>query len=163
MSELDVLYQDTVTLFNRHMDEEDETICWVPTVLRGVHLVVDRAKIISTYGENSTDHAMLNIRYKGNRNEPYIDGKRYVQPKEFRRMDIDQASDCITFSFGDDFDFIIAGEWEELGNAGDVVYNDYYDKYLGFFDYMNLHYDNVFAISGVSQYNLIPHFTVTAR
>ena len=33
----------------------------------------------------------------------------------------------------------------------------------GFFNYMNKTYDEVFAITNVSKFNLIPHFEITAK
>lgn len=167
MSELDVLYQDTITLFNRYISKDNEyaqeTTYWVPTVLTGVHLMLDRAKIISTYGENASDNAMVNIRYTGGRNAPVIQGKKFLQPKEFRKQYLGDLEEYITFSLGDDFDFFVAGRWNGLDDIVGNIDDDVYMNWGGFMNYMNSEYDNVFAITGFSQYNLIPHFTITAR
>lgn len=162
MSELDILYQDTVTVFNRYMFE-DETIWWMPTVLTGVHFVLDRAKVISTYGEQSTDNVMLHVRYSGGRYAPVVQGKKYVLPKAFRKLDPASAESHITFAFGDDFDFLINGKWPELESITGNIDDDVYMNYGGFFNYMNENYDHVFAITGVSKYDLLPHFRITAR
>lgn len=162
MSELDILYQDTVTLFNRYIFE-DETIWWIPTVLTGVHFILDRAKVISTYGEMATDNVMLHIRYSGNRSNPVVQGKKYVLPKVYREMDPNSAKGCITFSFGDDFDFLVSGKWPELKNIKGNIDDDVYMNYGGFFNYMNRMYDHVFAITGVAKFDLLPHFRITAR
>ena len=50
------------------------------------------------------------------------------------------------------------GEW----NGADVINDDDYDT--GFYDYMNVEYDNVFSISTVSgAYDLIKHFEITGK
>lgn len=162
MSELDVLYQDTVTLFNRYI-LEDETIWWIPTVLTGVHFILDRAKVISTYGEQTSDNVMLHIRYSGNRYKPVVQNKKYVLPKAYRAMDPESAKGCITFSFGDDFDFLVNGKWDGLNDIKGNIDDDVYMNYGGFFNYMNKNYDMVFAITGVSKFDLLPHFRITAR
>ena len=56
------MYKDTVTLFNRYVDSMGNTM-WFPHVLTGVNLVIDRAVIVSKYGEESNDNAVLNIKY----------------------------------------------------------------------------------------------------
>ena len=63
----------------------------------------------------------------------------------------------ITFAFGNDFDFIYEGVYTWVGPIIDDAYKS------GFYNYMNKAYDNVFAISSCSKYNLIPHFEITAR
>lgn len=173
MSELDILYQDTVTLFNRVYVEEEQRYgyaptgemksIWIPTVLNGVHMILDRGKIISTYGEQATDNVMLHVRYIGNRNKPVIQGKKYALPKAYRAMDPKSAGKHITFAYGDDFDFLMSGKWPELKNIKGNIDDDVYMNYGGFFNYMNREYDRVFAITGVAQYDLLPHFRITAR
>jgi len=153
MSALDILYRDTVTLFNRHGDEDN--LVWIPTVLSRVHFVTDKAAMISQYGENVNDNAMLNVMYRNVNGVPYIGSKRYVTPKVFKNTAT--VTNLITFQYGDDFDFIYGGTWNSSTSISDASYTK------GFFDYMNKNYDEVFAISSVSKYNLITHFTVSAR
>lgn len=155
MLPLDYLYQDTITLFNRRV--VSGTYEWHATVLRGVHFIVQRGLIVATYGESSTDNAQLNVRYTKQGNEIVIQDKVYVMPMEWRRLSEDEIADHITFTGGEEFDFIYGGVWD-----GDkVVYDDEFDS--GFFNYMNSNYDEVFAITNVSQFNFIPHFEITAK
>lgn len=162
MAALDILYQDKITLFNRCV-REDESVVWYPTVIDGVHLILDRAKIVAMYGESASDNAMVNIRYSGNRFSPFVAGKPFLSPKEFRKLPWYEAENYITFAFGEDFDFIASGMNDGIVENGNFVADDVYLSFGGFFGYMNKNYDNVFAITGFSQYNLIPHFSITAR
>lgn len=146
----EALYKQTVTLFNRVY--EGDNLVWYPTVLHDVHLIVDRSIIISTYGEQSADNAKLHVRYTG---DAVIEGKTWMPPKQFRREGSPDAN--ITFAFGDDFDFFVAGEYGNLSPVNDDNYRN------GFFNYMNKTYDEVFAISNVSKFNLLPHFEIVAR
>lgn len=152
MPSFDAIYKQTVTLFNRV--DYDGTVLWYPTVLENVHLVVDRSIIISTYGEQAQDNAKLHIRYAPSSGGPVIGSKVYMQPKEFQRIGVPGKN--ITFAFGDEFDFFIEGLYDT-----DPINDDDYPK--GFFNYMNKTYDNVFSITNVSKFNLIPHFEITAR
>ncbi len=152
------IYTQTITLFNRK--EENGEVVWYPTVIDGVHLTMDRSIIISTYGEQATDNAMLNIRYSKSGSGPLITvrggmSKVYKNPKEFR-VSGDPAVE-ISFQMGDEFDFVMEGVYEDGGPISDEDYRN------GFFNYMNRNYDNVFAISKVSRYDLIPHFGIAAR
>lgn len=158
MPGFEAIYKQTITLFNRK-DVEGVTY-WYPTVIRNVHLKIDRSIIISTYGEEAKDNAMLHIRYtpSGGNALIYTDGygsKVYMTPKEFKNYG--SVDENITFSFGDEFDFIIEGEHGDIGVVNDEDYSN------GFFNYMNKTYDHVFAITQVARFNLIPHFEITAR
>ena len=232
MPGFDALYKQTVTLFNRK-EVGDETF-WHVSVLDGVHLIIDRAAIISTYGEQATDNAKLHIRYTPSKSGAVVatrGGARTVlKPKEFRAYG--NPSTNITFAFGNEFDFIMAGVFDEYilhcsveskqqvsatiddavwrssplsvtgdyefsydGNGwtyggvsvnlssygitvtGEPAENDTInvvyvspegpipdDEYRsGFFNYMNKEHDDVFAISSVSKFNLIPHFEIAAK
>lgn len=59
---LDLIFRQTITLFNRY--RQGDKVYWFPTIFPGVHLVTDRAKIISMYGELSQDNVMVHIMYK---------------------------------------------------------------------------------------------------
>lgn len=153
----EAIYKQTVTVFNRKID--GEKTYWYPVVIPNVHLIIDRSIIISTYGEQSQDNAKLHIRYTPSAiwDVIAVDGgtRNYMQPKVFKASGT--RGENITFAFGDDFDFIMEGAW-----SGDsVIDDDAYPK--GFFNYMNKTYDNVFAITTVAKFNLIPHFEITAR
>ena len=231
MPGFEALYKQTVTVFNRKI--VGEKTYWYPVIIPNVHLIVDRSIIISTYGEQAQDNAKLHIRYTPNGNGAIVavsGGTRsYMQPKVFRASGVQGMN--ITFAFGDDFDFILSGEYSEeilratassenfsvsinsvdwkksvlaeTGNyiftyngsvwtyggvevslasygltvSGTVVGNDkIVVKYVsadgpiddddypkGFFNHMNKAYDDVFAITNVAKFNLIPHFEIVAR
>lgn len=148
------MYQDTITLFNRY--ESSLGDMWYPTILRGVNLVIDKASIASRYGENSRDKVVLNVRYDNVGGERYINGKRFLLPKEWDGQTNDMLSQTITFSDGDKFDFFIVGEYDEAPVADD----DYRD---GFYDFMRENKDLVFAITSVSYLSVIPHFEITGK
>ena len=153
MAGFEAIYTQTATLFNRVNADGD--IYWYPTVLENVHLIIDKAVLISTYGEHCTDNARLHIRYTTQGGNVLVQGKKYRLPKEFRR-DGDPEED-ITFTPGDEFDFIMEGEF---GSTVPVKDSDFRS---GFFNYMNRAYDNVFAITSAAKFNLIPHFEIGAR
>ena len=157
MPGFDALYKQTVTLFNRK--QMSGATYWYVSVLDGVHLIIDRAAIISTYGEQATDNAKLHIRYSPSGEDAVVQtrdgGKVYLKPKAFRAAD--DVSENITFGFGNEFDFIMAGVYPDEGPICDDDYKS------GFFNHMNKTYDDVFAISSVSKFNLIPHFEIAAK
>ena len=147
----DVLYTQTVTLFNRVGEDE---ITWYPTVLNNVHLIMDKSAMIANYGEHTTDNARVHIRYSIKNGNVMIAGKTYYLPKDYRRAT--SYTDKITFQTGTNADFIYAGEWSET-----AIDDDDYTE--GFYNYMNTHYDNVFMLTSVSKFNVITHFEVTAK
>lgn len=153
MAGLDLIFRDTITLFNRHGSEENYV--WTPMVIHSAHFVDDKAAMIGSYGEQTQDNAMIHILYQCKGNDAIINKKRYVDPKEYMRMA--DISKVFTFAYGDEFDFIYGGVWGSSEN----IYDDDYPR--GFFDYMNKLYDKVYAISAVTKRNLIPHFEITAR
>lgn len=140
------MYKDTVTLFKR----DPEKRLWYPTLLRGVNLQMDRAAIVAKYGEQSSDAAILNVRYTVNKCLVMVDGNVWVPPKDWTEPN------QITFTGGNDFDFFWAGEWTD----GDVDDRDYTG---GFYQHMNRTKDFVFAITGFTRFSVIPHFEVRAR
>ena len=154
---LNVIYTQTVTLFTRHYEVEngEEKMYWYPTVVPNVHLVANRAKIISMYGEMSQDNVLLHIRYTPNGADAVIAGKTYLKPLLFAATE--DVSEYITFTMGDHFDFFMEGDW---GSDAKIDDDDYQS---GFFDYMNHAQDHVWAVTNCSQYCLIPHFELTGR
>jgi len=157
MPGFDALYKQTVTLFNRITDAEGE-ILWYPTVLRGVHLIDSHASTWNNQGGASNDNAELRVMYQIKNGIIMVAGKPYYPPKEYRRLS--EPHEAITFAFGhsDDCDFFMEGVFDFDGAISD----DAYDRH-GFYNYMNKAYDNVYSITGATKYNLIPHFSVTAR
>lgn len=142
------MYRDTVTIFNRYHSPAGDA--WYPTVLTGVDLNIDHAAIVAKYGENAQDSAKLHVRINA---DGTVGGKTYLPPKEYQALL--STTGFITFTPGEEFDFFFAGEWTTF-----VLDSDYLD---GFYNYMNKRYDNVFAITSVGQYSVIPHFEIMGR
>ena len=157
MPNFDALYKQTVTLFNRVKDKISGDSIWYPTVLHGVHLVVDKSSTWGMQGGRETDDVRLHVRYGIGEDGIVIGEKPWYEPKAWRKLI--EPEKAITFAFGDDdFDFFMEGEFNELPAP---ISDDSFKK--GFYNYMNANYDNVFAITSVSKYNLIPHFEIMAR
>lgn len=148
------MYADTVTLFNRY-DNGTEDV-WFPTVLHGVDLNIDKAAIVATYGENSTDNARLHVRCGIDDGAITVGGKTYLPPKLWKAQSESEAAGSLTFTSGQNFDFFIVDEW----NGGVVDDADYID---GFYNFCNNLYDFCFAITSVARYSVIPHFEIMAK
>ena len=144
------MYKDTITLFNRKSGGVRGDI-WYPTVIKGVNINIDRAAILSKYGPETQDNAILHIRYKTDGGKITVAGKPWMPPKAWN-----QTEDSLTFTSGTKFDFFWLGEWTD----GIVDGADYPE---GFYDWMNRTHDYVFAISSVAQYSIIPHFEIMGR
>lgn len=146
------MYKDTITLFNRKPGGRGEGDIWLPTVIKNVNLVADRAAVVAKYGAESKDNAILNIRYTVEDGEIMVAGKPWIPPKSW-----DRTMDSITFAGGVNFDFFWAGEWpDEIAQD-----SDYLDE--GFYGYMNRTHDFVFAVTSVSKLSVIPHFEITGK
>lgn len=187
MASFDDIYKQTITLFNRVKIQDSDDSMWIPTVIEGVHLITTSASAWNTRGERETDDVRLHIRYSSTGNDVLIsckgaDGgivqKKWYEPKAWRKLAklIDSTAvagvevagetdvvhgNLITFAFGDTeaFDFFMEGAYE---NVGEPILDSDYER-RGFYNYMNANYDNVFAITSVAKYNLIPHFEIMAR
>lgn len=90
--------------------------------------------------------------------EKIVDGKKYLQPKEWQAQTRESLEETVTFAEGD---FFVEGEYSEQ-----VVKDDDYDTRVcrGFYDYMNKKIDNVFLITNIGgPYTLIPHFEIGGK
>lgn len=170
MSALNMIYDQTITLFNRIPGRHGEPTMWIPTVIDGVHLIVEQSSNWNSHGGKSSDDVKLNIPFsqqgedamiscRAGSDDTSIIQKKWYRPKEWRRSL--EPEDGITFSFGenDDFDFFIEGVFDEFPSP---ISDEGFER-KGFYGYMNAMYDNVFVIASVHKYNLIPHFELTAR
>lgn len=146
------MYSDTITLFNHYKSRLGDM--WYPTVINGVNLNIDKAAIIAKYGAESKDNVVLNVKYIIQDSVKIIVGKPYLTPKEWERQTNDMLPKTVTFSSGVDFDFFIVGEYE---NTEPIPDDDYID---GFYNYINNNYDNVFVVTSVAEYSVIPHFEI---
>lgn len=150
------MYKDTITLFNRYTTKERK-VYWYPTILHGVNLNIDKASIIAKYGSNSQDNAVLNVKYHSGGDTVMVGDKQWLSPKEWKKQSEDLLSRSITFATGkEEFDFFYAGEWESEEPIAD-------DDYNGFYSHMNKTYDNVFSITSVAKFSMIPHFEVVGK
>lgn len=64
------MYTDTITLFNRKEGAEGDT--WYPSVIRNVDLNMDDAAIAAKYGAESSDRAILHVRYANDDGSAHI-------------------------------------------------------------------------------------------
>lgn len=185
------MFDKTVTVFNKYVNQKDE-IYWYPTVISGCQFVDDKAANVAKTGLENADEANLHIRYTnkkaGTVAETYwndtnghnifdidgkaieliadigktvykktVSGKVYVPPKEWKAQTNDKLAETVTFADGD---FFIEGEYSE-----EVVKDSDYATRVGggFYDYLNKKRDNVFLITSVGTYTLIPHFEIGGK
>ena len=148
------MFNDTITLFNyEHTIDGDK---WHGHIIHGADVIVDKASVIAKLGENASDTAKVHIHYVRQSGEIFVDGIKYVLPKEYARLE--DKADVLTFTESKDFVFL--GEYEEL----EIDDEDYQtSKVNGFYEYMNSHYDHVYAITKVALYKEIPHFEIMAK
>ena len=148
------MYNDTVTLFNRYQSRLGDT--WYPSILRGVQLDMDKAAIIAKYGPESSDNAVLHVKYRIVDGKKMVGDKLWLPPKEWIHAPNDDYSNFLTFNDGTDFDFFMFGEWE----GGETPISDEDN----FYNDLNKRYDYVFAITAVGgPYKTIPHFEIMGR
>ena len=148
------MYKDTVTVFNRYVDSFKNTI-WYPHVISGVNLIVDKAVINAKYGEVSKDNAVMNVKYHFVDSNIMVGDKLYLPPKEWERQVNDDLPKSITFTSGNDFDFFMSGDY---GSEEPII-----DENGRFYSDMQKEYDNVFAITSVAKYSVIPHFEIVGK
>lgn len=146
------MYSDNITLFNNYKSRLGDM--WYPTIIRGVNLNIDKAAIIAKYGAESKDNVVLNVHYTVLDAKKMIGNKPYLPPKEWERQTNDMLPKTVTFASGIDFDFFMAGEYE---NTEPISDDDYID---GFYNHINNTYDYVFAVTSVAEYSVIPHFEI---
>ena len=176
MAGFDALYRQTVTFFNRIKDDEGNEY-FIPTVLTGVHLIMDQSAVWNNYGGQQSDNIRLHVRYQIVNGKSIVESKKYIEPKEWKRLESYDGMITFRYSNGNDFDFFIKDAFkadkdslaDEITIDGKKVscksgmINDSYYSRHGFYNYLNKTYDHVFAVTAVSQYNVIPHFEIMAR
>lgn len=151
------MYQDTVTLFNRKRSRLGDM--WYPTVLHNVNVNTDKAVMVSTYGEQSQNSAILNVKFDIDEyGTVKVEEKFFCKPIEWDNRDVDELPECISFKSGDDFDFFVIGDYSEFERSEN---DDDYPE--GFFQYIKENYDDVFVITSYSMYSVIPHFEIAGR
>lgn len=150
------MYTDVITLFNRKEGEQGDT--WYPSVLRNVHLSVDRAALVAKYGETSADNVMLSVRYKDEDGKIMIGGKQWLPPKKWDAEK--NYANTVTFTTGTRFDFFVLGDW----GTSDPIHDADFSADTDFYTYLNRTRDYVFAITSAGgPYTVVPHFEIMGK
>ena len=139
------MFTDTVTIFNHHEDKKNGVSMWYPTVLDGVELQVAKGINVSKSGNDNADSASLHIRINADIR------KAYKKPKEYKALEEKQGY----FTLKPD-DFFMEGRYDNTP----VDEEEYPD---GFFEYMKKTYDDVYNITTVDTFKVIPHFEVGGK
>lgn len=160
------MYQDTITVFNFYESEESGAL-WYPTVISHTQLQIDTAANLRERGPESADSASLHIVYNRDGTDTIIGGiirlaedgketvsKPYMSPKKW--LLAEDKSAAVTFA--KDKDFFYHGAWD----GSDLIADSAYGK-KGFYDYMKRNEDEVFLISNIGKYNLLPHFEIGGK
>lgn len=153
-----MLHSDTITVFNRYVAGDSTT--WYPHVIRGVQLITDRSSLMAKYGAETSDNAFISIPISKEENTIKVGYLPYYPPKMWARQVNEDLPGTITFNDNAiDFDFVIAGEYEE-----DPINDESYNSYDGLYNYMNAKEDYCYRITSVNgPYKLIPHIEILAR
>lgn len=160
------MFRDTITIFNFYESETDGAL-WYPTVISSTHLQIDTAANLKERGPESADSARLTINYKREGELANISGiikftddgmetgkKPYISPKKWVLME----DKSVAVTFLKDKDFFYHGSWQ-----GNVPVIDAEHGKKGFYDYMRRNEDEVFLITNIGKYNLIPHFEIGGK
>lgn len=151
------MYKDTVTVFNRYYSKQLNTATWYPHVLKNVDFNADKAANIEKTGLENADAAKLHVRYNAKDGTEKIGELQYLPPKQWEEQTNDMYEKTITFQEG--IDFFMLGEFPESPiSDNDPQYNT--GTLSGFEDYMNRKYDDVYSITSVGKYSIIPHFEI---
>lgn len=139
------MFNDVVTLFMKYEDKKEKICQWHRVALADVELQKNKAISVSNDGNRPNNTVTLHI--------PCTQGKigdyEYLKPKAWHRAE-DKAGK-ITLVEGD---FFVDGEIIDMD-----IYDD--SQYAGgLFTYMRKNYDDVYVISSVNEYKVIPHFEV---
>lgn len=139
------MFNDVVTVFNYHSDKKNMSAKWYPTVIKGVELQITKGINVSKSGNDNANAATLHI--------PIDDAiaKKYKKPLEYKVLDGKQGY----FTLKEN-DFFINGEY-----SADII--DEAEYPAGFFEYMKSTCDDVFNITTVDVYKVIPHFEVGGK
>ncbi len=149
------MFTDTITVFNRYESRLGDK--WYPSVIHKANVQMDKGAMMAKYGSESKDSVMVAIHYIPDGTERKISGKTYVGPKKWDELPEEELENHITFKNGTAFDFFMLGEYE---NAGPIADEDYTD---GFYNYINQTHDNVFAITSIGLYSVVPHFEILGK
>lgn len=151
------MFDTTITLFNRYKSRKTGDK-WFKTVINNVNVIIDKAAIVATQGANTSDSVKLLVNYDTDTAGNIIIGNKiYLAPKKWEEVLTDDLDKYVTFKSGSNFDFVLVGQLDEDISLNDEDYTE------GLYNYLNKSYDNVFSISSVGEYKLIPHFEIMAK
>lgn len=136
------MYTDIVTIFNHFEDKKKEIDMWYPTVLYGVELQVTKGINISKTGNDNADSASLHIKI----NEDIHNA--YKKPNSYKTLE--DKREYFTLKPGD---FFMEGEY----SSNPIDEADYPN---GFFEHMKSAHDDVYNITTVDTFKVIPHFEI---
>lgn len=144
------MYNNTVTVFNRYRSKQLGTT-WYPHVLRGCYFNADKGANIEKTGLENADSSKFHVPYYLKDGVEMVGDLKYLTPKKWDEQPNDEYLTTITFLEG--VDFFMLGEYPETP----VNESEYTE---GFFQYMNDTYDDVYRITTVGKYSVIPHFEI---
>ena len=137
-----IFYNDTVTLFNKCLDENTGEELWFPKVFEGVNLVETKGNHIKETGLENADSAKL-----------YLMGKlldSYVTQIEWEKLS--EADKMIYYTFAPGKDFFVKGD------KSDVLITD------DFYQYMKENCDSVYKVTTVDHYSdVMKHMEVGGK
>ena len=137
-----VFGNDTITLFNRIWDDENESETWLATVLSKCNLVATRGRNISKSGLENADTVKLYVDTAEQVNE-------FVKPKVYESL----ADKSNVYTLTPQIDFFV---------KGDVSAEASFEE--GFFEYILGKYDDVYKVTTVDEYTeILPHLEVGGK
>lgn len=144
------------TIFNRY-DLSDGTIMYYATIIQNCHFIVDKAAAQAKTGLEDADELFVSFDYQTDSSGTVlVDGKPYLGAKSWSRLVNDDLPNYVTMREGNDI--VMRGEWdgEQTISSSDYGRN-------GFYDWLRNSRDDVYLISSVGKYDLIPHFEIGGR
>lgn len=150
------MHDTVVTLFNFH----EKTDAWYTTVFGGVHLMESKAETVTRdSGKTNEDTVEIILRTLGDKTVRAIstDGRptcvRYIGEKAYNALENPHGY----FTFKAETDFIAVGNHAQTA----PIIDDEYDE--GLYHAMNTENDDVYMITSVSYFSLIPHFEIGGK
>lgn len=145
------MFDKTITLFNRY--EGEDGVTWYPHVIHNCQLIADKAANVEKSGISDADAARLIIESTETTEGIFFDGVQYLKPKAWKASE----NPAETLTFQEKTDFFMEGEY----STEPVIESDYMTLgQEGFYHYMNETHDDVFLITTVAMYSLIPHVEI---
>lgn len=136
------MYIDIVTVFNLYNDNTGDL--WYPTVLTNCEFQITKGTNMRVSGVENADAVSLHV-------TDNCTVKTFLKPKEWLAS-TDKANN---YTFGKK-DFFIKGDYTEV-----VIEDEDYTK--GFYETLKQQLDDVYNVTTVDYFTLIPHVEVGGR